>query len=461
MKKTLKQTKGITLIALIITIIVLLILAVVTISIMSNQGLLSRAENSVNLYDDAATKEKIALAYQEYKIAHAEGGAELTLKQALQNQGLEVKEVEETEEGYEIIVTTKNGDKTYTLSKEGNIASVGERWTQSGDTITLGDTALKVGDYVKYENDKDASGKAVTTEYASKATTTGYSTDQIFKASTYTGGWKVLGVKGGKIQLISAEPIQPDEGGKSNSTGNYCLKGQNGYVNGVSELNKIAAIYGKGKGATGARSITVEDINKITGYDPANTGTGKPCDDDQIYAYGNEVTYYWKGDDKPYYVGSNGVTGSLSSSHSRFTWYDGSHWQSSPKSTTASNTEEGRERIATIKCTRYYYYPNTLTTSSGGTTKGIETSSNEYKTLFGKYYWLASPYVGTYTGSVSFGMRCVYSSHVDHHSLYNSIGDTGDPSYGVRPVVSLSSDIQVTKDAEHDGSTLEKACTLN
>lgn len=461
MKKTLKQTKGITLIALIITIIVLLILAVVTISIMSNQGLIHHAENSVNLYDDTATKEKITMAYQEYKIAQAEGGAELTLKQALQNQGLEVKEVEETEEGYEIIVTTKNGDKTYTLSKEGNVASVGERWTQSGDTITLGDTALKVGDYVKYENDKDASGKAVTTEYASKATTTGYSTDQIFKASTYTGGWKVLGVKGGKIQLISAEPIQPDEGGKSNSTGNYCLKGQNGYVNGVSELNKIAAIYGKGKGATGARSITVEDINKITGYDPANTGTGKPCYDDTISVYGNEVTYYWKGDNKPYYVGRNNVEGSLSGGHSSFNWYDGSAWQSSPKSTTATDTNGGRQRIATLKSTGYGYYPTTLTTSSSGDIKGITTDSNEYKTLFGQNYWIASSYVYTSTGYVYFGMYRVYSSYVNGIGLYSSGGNTNDPSYGVRPVVSLSSDIQVTKDAEHDGSTLEKACTLN
>ena len=50
MKGKLKQTKGITLIALIITIIILLILAVVSIRLVVNNGILGKAEHAVNKY---------------------------------------------------------------------------------------------------------------------------------------------------------------------------------------------------------------------------------------------------------------------------------------------------------------------------------------------------------------------------------------------------------------------------
>ena len=62
----------------------------------------------------------------------------------------------------------------------------------------------------------------------------------------------------------------------------------------------MSSIWKRGKGATGAKSITIEDINKITGYDPTNTGDGKPFGTGNIQ-YGNKVTYFWDGTDKPYY----------------------------------------------------------------------------------------------------------------------------------------------------------------
>ena len=48
----------------------------------------------------------------------------------------------------------------------------------------------------------------------------------------------------------------------------------------------------------------------------------------------------------------------------------------------------------TLTTTYYTYYPNTLTESSLGETKGISTSSKEYSMLFAniKKYWLASRY---------------------------------------------------------------------
>lgn len=349
------------------------------------------------------------------------------------------------------------------LAKGGETSSGGTAWVDNGNgTFTKNGVTVAIGDYVAYDATKDANGNAVaTTSYTSYAEsnasssknngrTSGYTEDQVFNVNNYTEGWQVLGVKDGKLQLISAS-----------SVGSLTFKGQKAFVYGPDELNAIAAIYGQGKGATSARSINVDDVNSITGYDPANTGTGAACDAGTIYEYGNEVTYYWKGDEYPYYVGSNGKTGSLRTAHNTsFNWYDGSSWQSSPKSTTASNTEEGRERIATIKCTRYDYYPTTLTTSSSGDVKGITTDSNEYKTLFGQNYWLASRSVGTDTGYVIFDFRGVYGASVNGANVCSSRGATYTPGNGVRPVVSLASNIQVKSDSSHDGSTQEKAYTL-
>lgn len=60
-----KTEKGITLVALVITIIVLLILAGVTISLVLNNGLIDRAQNSVQQYDDKQQNEMQQLNHAE------------------------------------------------------------------------------------------------------------------------------------------------------------------------------------------------------------------------------------------------------------------------------------------------------------------------------------------------------------------------------------------------------------
>ena len=76
--------------------------------------------------------------------------------------------------------------------------------------------------------------------------------------SGYTGKWKVLGAEKGKLLIMSTIDV-----------GTLTLSGKEGYNTGISKLNAMCATYGKN-----SRSITVEDINRVTGYDPTNTGTG-------------------------------------------------------------------------------------------------------------------------------------------------------------------------------------------
>lgn len=64
----LKADKGITLVALIITIIVLLILAGVSISmVLGDNGLINKAQKSVNTYDNSAANENAMLFNIENK----------------------------------------------------------------------------------------------------------------------------------------------------------------------------------------------------------------------------------------------------------------------------------------------------------------------------------------------------------------------------------------------------------
>ena len=59
------------------------------------------------------------------------------------------------------------------------------------------------------------------------------------------------------------------------------------------------------------------------------------------------------------------------------------------------------------------------------------------------YYWLGSQCVYANVGYAYFGFRSVNNGYVHHYSLYYSNGNTNNNTYGVRPAVSLKSDIKV------------------
>ena len=232
--------------------------------------------------------------------------------------------------------------------------------------------------------------------------------------SGYTGKWKVLGAEKGKLLIMSTIDV-----------GTLTLSGKEGYNTGISKLNAMCATYGKN-----SRSITVEDINRVTGYDPTNQGDGTVFGAGQFYEYGNKVTYTASGSSA-----TNGktYTGSISYEH-------------------PDGRKIGTDNVTsiTVESTAYYYYPYSLTTSSSttGECKGIATDSPAYEMLFGKAsdtsdgsgnaFWLASSYVRADSDISAFGLRNVDSDGgVYSCFLWNSNGNTYSPSLGVRAVVSL------------------------
>lgn len=226
----------------------------------------------------------------------------------------------------------------------------------------------------------------------------------------YTGGWKVLGAERGKLLIMSTVDV-----------GTLQLSGKDGYNTGVSKLNAMCAKYGKN-----ARSIKVEDINRVTGYDPTNQGDGTVYGAGKFWEYGNKVTYTASGSSA-----TNGET--YTESVKSYEHPDG--------------RKIGTDNVTsiTVESTYYYYYPYSLTTSNSttGECKGIATDSLAYKLLFRKAddsancnYWLASSLIDAGDRDSYFGLRYVYSDgHVYSCYLWYSSGYTGSSSLGVRAVV--------------------------
>ena len=420
-----KRNKGITLIALVITIIVLLILAGVAIAMLSGEnGILGKTAKAKTKTDEAQKNETRDL------------------------------------QGLEYLLKKNTGERCWQYKKDSNGRKT---------IITDGTVELPIGTYVNYDPTKDADGKEIVktiTSNAGSPTDTGYykaSEKTVTEGNGYgpqeysnkatTNGWRVLGVdeKTGELLIISADPV------KSTDNKEFYLRGIAGYTYGESELNKVCSVFGSGYGATGARCINIDDINKITGYNPNNVGkydpeqktTGTKYEKDQPYEYENQTTYAWtETANQVSWSGSNTKSGTGSSSNYAtygFNWYDiaSKTWKNSMQDTTTPAT------IATLTSTSYYYYPDSLKTSSG-TGEGLSTTSKEYETLFKNktgskvYYWLASSYVYTDSYYAFFGMRYVNSDgYVNRSSLYYSNGIVTSSSIGIRPVVSLKSDIQL------------------
>lgn len=467
-KKNKETNRGITLIALVITIIVLLILAGVAIATLTgDNGLLTKAGNAKNTANEAEIGEKIRLAYQDYYLGqHTQTG--YSFQDALDKvfgAGVATATGPDSNGVYTVSV---NG-KTY----EFNPATKGIQpvtttaWTKNADgSYSTGEGAEKitihVGDYVNYDPTLGVTD-ATTIQYTSYGTSdptknngrANGNRDQSFDAATYKSAgykWRVLDVKNGKIRLISEEYVGPGTYTDSNRT-TYSLRGQAGYINGIDELNAISSIFGHGKGAESAISITAKDINDITGYDPA---TAK-YDEGLWGEYGNKVTYTYNSKNNYTATRTNGAN----AEENTYTFNDPFYYYDSNAKQLRLLTSESKE----IASTYYYYYPAQVNSNFlvGGKDENGRINVNEtFKTLFGvatvgedgKYrtftrgngqnYWLASPYADAQGNNVNWGLRGVSSGGVSGGGyLCNSYGNEYGNDDGVRPVVSLKSDVQL------------------
>ena len=446
-KQLIKTSNGITLIALVITIIVLLILAGVVIATLTgDNGILGKAKTAKTTNDEEKAKEQIKIAVMG---SYGKDG-ELNYDDLTKNlEQIGIKGLPK-EASYPLEVTLDGVIAEIDENGEVNFTT-GGGYTQTGDTITSPDgKTMKVGDYVNYDPTLEANTGDLT--YTSTADKTGADSNQEFNVATYKSagyGWRVLGVKNGKIRLISEEFIGPGTYTDSSRT-YYNLKGQKGYINGIEELNKISGIFGHGKGAEKATSITVEDINAITGYNPTTAKYGEGY----FYEYGNKVTYT-RGEGTA--LSSSATNGQKwSGTQNTLNYYDKSN--KTFKTLTSGSTQ--------ITSTFYYYNPTTLNTKQEKPTQGVDENgvyNTIYQILFGKYavnkdsyeisfvgtgtqprYWLASESALTVKNGVTWGLRRVNDGKVLNRGIFFSTGtEYSYDDYGVRPIVYLKSDISL------------------
>lgn len=209
------------------------------------------------------------------------------------------------------------------------------------------------------------------------------------------------------------------------------------------ELNKLCSKYGTGIGATGSRSVTIEDINKITKYN--NPTYEQEISSGKKIKYGEKITVYWDGTDKPYYETDGKVTGNFATSHKAFLYYEGNTVKVANKSETAKS--DAMEKICTLKQTYYTYkvYKSSI-------------NSDLYNLLFDDdskaEYYLASMYTKVTANCISYGLRIVKNGSIsDCDTLFSDANGAGILGVGARVVVSLKPDIKLNGSGT-DGYTI-------
>ena len=223
-----------------------------------------------------------------------------------------------------------------------------------------------------------------------------------------------MGVENGNLLIVMEGQVYAD------GSDGYYLRGAEALNYGIAELNEISKIYGNGEHATGARSIKAEDVNKITGYNPLKDANyeGKAWGYGEVWQYGSKVTYTLTSTGVTY-SGTNGKTG---------IWTDSSAKLMKPGDTT--NTSP-----LTVESTSYYCNDSIV---SDLTKKSLVFLNGDSD------YWLASSYVNAHEGGVGWGFFYVGGHRVYSDGYFwDSDGGADSTYYGLRPVVSLKSDIKL------------------
>ncbi len=268
---------------------------------------------------------------------------------------------------------------------------------------------LHIGDYVDYNPLKFKEGTVEKNKTASSsADENGYS-DQTFSINTDTK-WRVLGKDdNGQILIVSADPVKKDMGDTNNPTPTnnnpyFYLKGAKGYINAEKELEKISKIYGHGVGATEARSLKIEDVNKICGVTVGSDGLTPAVDE----------------------LGNFGTTQSYSKDKGQY---------ASPEDYLAGKTSEF-SKISNA----YGYKGNNSLLKTATNTRAYETIF--FKNQTKKWNWLASRSVGVDSDCAYFCVGFVNDgiAGIGRNVFYSDGREFGN-GCAVRPIVSLKSDV--------------------
>ena len=340
---------------------------------------------------------------------------------------------------------TTNGTRKRTCTACGTtenqgITKLGHNYVKRTCTRCGDVEALVVGANIDYHEYVSSSGGTVSASYTSTKTTRG-STDSSDSNATYSvvnnSGiqWIVLGEENGQIKITTKNIVQPTSGGYTSGNFKYLrIQGQNGYTNFIDELNKISAVYGKGKYAdttkfntSGGRSFKMEDLGC-----GALTRTAS-------YKYARHS------DGKVYRYAANATVDGTSTAGGRYTTFNYMAFDVSTttEETTSSHTWKLLSTTANSYVTMYQY------TYSNGQTLPIEVSKAD------THYWLASRKLNYSNDYVEYSALYVTpEARIYSYYLFNSTGGSISRGLGVRPVVYLKSTAKLSNYSSTNGYTL-------
>ena len=381
-----KSEKGITLVALVVTIIILIILAAVSISlVLGEHGLLKMARDGRDNYLIASNEEQAQLGQLE-------------------------------EQWDELINGNGNQGATWAYNHANQTVTA----TINGNPVTL-----KIGDKVNDTSTQTIEG--------------------------FDGKWRVLGVENGKLLLVTNTCYAPFEGADTSMGTSYPalkLEGLADWNNGVSRLKAVGETYANSSSKfENGRSIKIEDVDRITGYNPNNTGVNDPEKSGTGTKYGQGNHPYQYGNKVTYKIISGKVNWSTDYDENN---PDDATWNATTTTTfepLGVNTPLAEGETYTVdRSDYYYYYAKTLSeTSDNIASIGLARNSPAYDMLFNvkePSYWLASPCVYANEYYAYWCFRSVTSGRVGRCNVWSSGSGSLSGAYGVRPVVSLKSDIE-------------------
>ena len=395
MRTKVKLKGGISLIVLVITIIVMIILAAAIILSLSNSGIISKANKAKTDTDISNAKDLVAMAHADWMLDEAKIKENDNTITSFSNYA----EKKLQEAGYKVGA----GEGAYTVTEDGEV-HIG--LTETARTVIR--AGIKVGDVV--------TGYTVTsTTYTTDGSENTYNLDdptiettpqpQTVTANTALT-WKYLGVNAdGELEIMA--DLSTANAVATNTM--VMLGGKGGYLNGPAMLNTICEkLYSK-EGIGTARSMNIDDVNNILGYT------------------GPKGTYYDNNDNEvktPTVLRIGDIDKKLGTSLG-----------------TITTTPDGKA-LST-------YYADDYSINKTNDVKEMKNPGNRDLVYNAKNaYWLASPCVYAYFDNdfAGFDVRCVFATRVGTGGgVFDSDGITYGSTYAVRPVVSLKSNIQLTR----------------
>ncbi len=406
--------------------------------ISGGNGILRKTVEAKENTEKSKEVENIELAFMSAKIKSSYTNSEEILENELNDKQYEV-----IFDGDYYKIISKETKNEYIFDKYGNEKNDNRYYYISDNVISDGNLKINVGDSINYK----AIG-APNYKYVSNEERNGYANQSFTFQDDIQ--WVVLGINnGGELLITSTKSLNTTDGKQ------FFFKGEKGFEYGIAELDNICKLYENGIGSKGARSIRIEDINKITKYNPMSTGNGQKYGKGNLNEYGNEVRFYWNGDLFPYYEAENGVKGVLEQKHNNFFTYN-------EEKNNFINNEleiEKMKYIDKIKTNFYSYYIDTLTDNKEDSESSIKKFNKAYE-LISKAgaYWMASKTIETNQTGVYYGFR-IYASwtkRIAAGGFYSSYGNNNDgQGCSVRPVIIINDKVKLSGDSKN-GWILEK-----